>query len=73
MTDERSIDRALERAARSWIEVGPTRAPDRPVEAALALIQTTNQGLEAFTVTLSAPNWEASRSAIIAHRRSSVL
>ena len=43
MTDERSIDRALERAARSWIEVGPTRAPDRPVEAALALIQTTNQ------------------------------
>jgi hypothetical protein len=43
MTDERSLDRALERAARSWIEEGPTRAPDRPVEAALALIQTTNQ------------------------------
>ena len=43
MTDERSIDRALERAARSWIEEGPTRAPDRPVEAALALVQTTNQ------------------------------
>jgi hypothetical protein len=43
MTDERSLDRALERAAQSWIEEGPTRAPDRPVEAALALIQTTNQ------------------------------
>ena len=43
MTDDRSIDRALERAARSWIEEGPTRAPDRPVEAALSLIQTTNQ------------------------------
>ena len=43
MTDDRSIDRALERAARSWIEEGPTRAPDRPVDAALSRIQTTNQ------------------------------
>ena len=32
MTD----DRSLERAARSWIEDGPTRAPDRVVEAALS-------------------------------------
>jgi hypothetical protein len=39
MTD----DRSLERAARSWIEVGPTRAPDHAVDAALARIQTTSQ------------------------------
>jgi Tol biopolymer transport system component len=39
MTD----DRTLERAARSWIEQGPTRAPDRAVAAALDRIQTTPQ------------------------------
>jgi plastocyanin len=39
MTD----DRSLERAARSWLEDGPTRAPDRPVDAALARIETTRQ------------------------------
>jgi len=39
MTD----DRSLERAARSWLEEGPTRAPEWPVEAALARIQTTRQ------------------------------
>jgi hypothetical protein len=39
MTD----DRSLERAARSWIEVGPTRAPDEAVEAALVRIETTPQ------------------------------
>jgi hypothetical protein len=39
MTD----DRSLERAARSWLELGPTQAPDRPVEAALALIEHTAQ------------------------------
>jgi len=39
MTD----DRSLERAARSWIEAGPTQAPDRAVAAALLRIQTTNQ------------------------------
>ena len=39
MTD----DRSLERAARSWLEEGPTRAPDRPVDAALARIQTITQ------------------------------
>ena len=43
MTDDRSLDRALERAARTWIEEGPTRAPDRPIDAALSLVQTTNQ------------------------------
>jgi hypothetical protein len=42
MTD----DRSLERAARSWLEEGPTRAPERPVDAALARIQTTSQELE---------------------------
>jgi hypothetical protein len=44
MTD----DRSLERAARSWIEVGPTRAPDHAVEAALARIQTTPQERDWF-------------------------
>jgi len=39
MTD----DRSLERAARSWLDEGPTQAPDRAVEAALAQIDTTNQ------------------------------
>lgn len=39
MTD----DRSLERAARSWIEAGPSRAPDHVVEAALLSIQTTPQ------------------------------
>ena len=39
MTD----DRSLERAARSWIEAGPTHAPDQAVEAALLLIETTPQ------------------------------
>ena len=39
MTD----DRSLERAARSWLEVGPTQAPDRAVEAALLRIETTPQ------------------------------
>ena len=36
-------DRSLERAARSWIEAGPTRAPDRAVEGALLQIETTAQ------------------------------
>jgi hypothetical protein len=39
MTD----DRSLERAARSWLEAGPTEAPDRAVEAALHRIRTTPQ------------------------------
>jgi hypothetical protein len=36
-------DRRLERAARSWIEAGPTQAPERAVEAALRRIETTHQ------------------------------
>ena len=36
-------DRSLERAARSWIEEGPTQAPDRAVEAALLRIESTPQ------------------------------
>ena len=39
MTD----DRSLERAARSWLEIGPTTAPERAVDAALHRIQTLNQ------------------------------
>ena len=39
MTD----DRSLERAARSWIEAGPIRAPDRVIDAALLRIETTTQ------------------------------
>lgn len=39
MTDDRSLDRA----ARSWLDEGPRRAPDRPVDAALARIQKTSQ------------------------------
>jgi hypothetical protein len=39
MTD----DRSLERAARSWIETGPIRAPDSAVERALLTIETTPQ------------------------------
>jgi hypothetical protein len=34
-------DRSLERAARSWLDDGPTRAPDRAVDAALQSIATT--------------------------------
>jgi hypothetical protein len=39
MTD----DRSLERAARSWIELGPTRAPSHVVDAALLRIESTPQ------------------------------
>jgi hypothetical protein len=39
MTD----DRSLERAARSWLEAGPSQAPDRAVEAALLRIESTSQ------------------------------
>jgi hypothetical protein len=39
MTD----DRSLERAARSWLEAGPNRAPDQAVQAALDRIESTPQ------------------------------
>jgi hypothetical protein len=39
MTD----DRSLERAARSWLEEGPARAPERTVQAALERIERTSQ------------------------------
>lgn len=39
MTD----DRSLERAARSWLEAGPTRAPDQVILLALARIEATPQ------------------------------
>jgi hypothetical protein len=54
MTD----DRSLERAARSFIESGPTRAPERAVEAALSRIQTTSQerGLRVpWRITMTTP------------------
>ncbi len=44
MTDERS----LERAARSWIEVGPTAAPPHVVDAVLDLIAHTPQERDWF-------------------------
>ena len=36
-------DRSLERAARSWLEAGPTQAPGRAVDDALLRIQTVPQ------------------------------
>ena len=39
MTD----DRSFERAARSWLEIGPTEAPERAIEAAFLEIDTTPQ------------------------------
>ena len=39
MTD----DRSFERAARSWLEIGPTDAPERAIEAAFLEIDTTPQ------------------------------
>ena len=36
-------DRSLERAARTWLEAGPTQAPDRAVEGALHQIQDIPQ------------------------------
>ena len=39
MTD----DRSFERAARSWLEIGPTVAPERAIEAAFLEIDTTPQ------------------------------
>ena len=36
-------DRSLERAARSWIEAGPTQAPESAVAAALQRIEITSQ------------------------------
>lgn len=39
MTD----DRSFERAARSWLETGPTRAPERALEAAFLQIDSTPQ------------------------------
>jgi len=38
-----SDDRRLDRAARSWLESGPTRAPDHAIKSALLEIQSTPQ------------------------------
>ena len=55
MTD----DRSLERAARSWLENGPTQAPDRAVEAALLRIETTPQERD-LAVPVEVPNMPTS-------------
>jgi hypothetical protein len=63
MTD----DRSLERAARSFIESGPTRAPERAVEAALFQIETTSQerGLRVpWRITMTTPARVAAAAAI---------
>ena len=39
MTD----DRSFERAARSWLEIGPTQAPERAIDAAFLEIASTPQ------------------------------
>jgi hypothetical protein len=61
MTD----DRTLERAARSWLEEGPMRAPDRPVEAALARIQTTRQERD-LRIPWRLPIMSTNRVAVVA-------
>lgn len=43
MIDDRALERSLERAARSWLEAGPTRAPEHALVAALERIDHTNQ------------------------------
>ena len=63
-------DRSLERAARSWIEAGPTQAPDHVVDAALLLVQTTPQerGLRApwRLPTMNAPYLRLAGAALAA-------
>jgi hypothetical protein len=64
MTD----DRSLERAARSWLEEGPTQAPDRAIEAAFARIQSLPQeraGALAWTLPRMRPITRLAGSAIL--------
>jgi Tol biopolymer transport system component len=61
MTD----DRSLERAARSWIESGPTQAPDRAVEAALLLVETTPQERD-LRIPWRLPTMFTNRLAVVA-------
>ena len=58
-------DRSLERAARSWLESGPTRAPDRAVEAALLRVQSTHQDRD-LRVPWRLPTMLSARSAAVA-------
>jgi hypothetical protein len=60
-------DRSLERAARSFIESGPTRAPEHAVEAALFRIASTSQerGLRVpWRTTMNTPARVAAAAAI---------
>ena len=38
MTVDRALERSLERAARSWLEAGPTRAPEHGEHTELLLM-----------------------------------
>jgi Tol biopolymer transport system component len=58
-------DRSLERAARTWLEAGPTRAPDRAVEGALHRIQTTPQERD-LRIPWRLPNMFNNRLAVVA-------
>jgi Tol biopolymer transport system component len=60
MTD----DRSLERAARSWVEAGPTQAPDQAVDTALQRIQSTPQ--ERDLIPWRLPNMALNRMAVAA-------
>ena len=65
MTD----DRSLERAARSWIEVGPTRAPEPAVQAALLRIQTTSQERDLDPVEVPSHDHACSSGGLRGRRR----
>ena len=62
MTD----DRSLERAARSWIEVGPTAAPPHVVDAALALIDDIPQERDWFPWRFPHMSFTARVAALVA-------
>jgi hypothetical protein len=66
MTDDRSLARTLERAARSWIEVGPTAAPPHVVDEALALIDHTPQERDWFPWRLPHMTSSARVAALVA-------
>lgn len=66
MTDDRSLDRTLERAARSWIEVGPTAAPPHVVDAVLAIIDDTPQERDWFPWRLPRMTSSARVAALVA-------
>jgi len=66
MTDDRSLEQMLERAARSWIEVGPTAAPPHVVDESLALIDHTPQERDWFPWRLPHMSPSARVAALVA-------